>query len=210
MKQIHKYSKQEIQFLRDNVEGISLKELTRRFNQHFNTNLSENSIAAQKNKHRLKSGIVGGRFEKGHIPANKGQKMPADAYERAKKTMFKPGSKPKNTDPIGTEKKLTDGYIWVKVDNQTNVPKVVNWRQKHRLIWEKKHGPIPEGNVIIFLDGNHENFDLDNLEMITKQENLVMNRNKLFKNDKDLTKIGVQIARMLCTTYNVKKSVRKG
>ena len=170
MKQIHKYSKQEIQFLRDNVEGISLKELTRRFNQHFNTNLSENSIAAQKNKHRLKSGIVGGRFEKGHIPANKGQKMPADAYERAKKTMFKPGSKPKNTDPIGTEKKLTDGYIWV----------------------------------------NHENFDLDNLEMITKQENLVMNRNKLFKNDKDLTRIGVQIARMLCTTYNVKKSVRKG
>ena len=88
---------------------------------------------------------------------------------------------------------LADGYIWVKVDDQPKVPKVINWRQKHRLIWEKEYGSIPEGYMIIFLDGNHENFDIDNLEMITKQENLVMNRNKLFKNDKELTKIGLQI-----------------
>lgn len=209
MNQRHKYSKQEIQFLRDNVEGISLKELTRRFNQCFNTNLSENAISTQKNKYGLKSNIVGGRFKKGHIPANKGQKMPADIYERAKKTMFKLGSKPKNTDPIGTEKMLADGYIWVKVDDQPKVPKVINWRQKHRLIWEKEYGSIPEGYMIIFLDGNHENFDIDNLEMITKQENLVMNRNKLFKNDKELTKIGLQIEKTLCATYNAKKKVKK-
>lgn len=206
MNQRHKYSKEQIQFLRDNVKGISLKELTERFNQCFNTNLSENAISNQKNKYGLKSGIVGGRFEKGNIPVNKGQKMSASIYEKAKKTMFKPGSKPKNTDPIGTEKMLADGYVWVKVNDKSNVPKTVNWKQKHRLIWEKEYGSIPEGHMIIFLDGNHENFDIDNLAMITRAENLIMNRKRLFMPDKDITKTGVQLAKLInITNKKVKK-----
>lgn len=37
---VHKYSAEEHQFLIDNVKGITLKELTRRFNEKFNTNLT--------------------------------------------------------------------------------------------------------------------------------------------------------------------------
>lgn len=61
---VHKYSAEEHQFLIDNVKGITLKELTQRFNEKFNTNVSENAISNQKTKLGIKSGIVGGRFEK--------------------------------------------------------------------------------------------------------------------------------------------------
>ena len=46
----HKYTEEEYQFLIDNVKGITLKELTQRFNKKFNTNISENAIANQKTK----------------------------------------------------------------------------------------------------------------------------------------------------------------
>ena len=197
MSQRHKYSEEEIQFLRDNVKKTSLKQLTDSFNNHFGTDLTEQAISMQKVKYGLRSGNVGGQFQKGHVPSNKGKKMPKEQYDICKSTMFKPGSKPKNTDSIGTEKMLSDGYVWVKVDDKPKVPKVVNWRQKHRIIWEQTYGPIPEGHMVIFLDGNHENFDIDNLAMITKAENLIMNRKRLFNPDKDITKTGVQLARLI-------------
>ena len=206
MSQRHKYSEEEIQFLRDNVKNMSLKQLTDSFNKHFGTDLTEQAISMQKVKYGLKSGKVGGRFQKGHVPSNKGKRMSKQQYIVCSKTMFKPGAKPKNTDPIGTEKMLSDGYVWVKVDDKPKVPKIVNWKQKHRIVWERTYGPIPEGYMIIFLDGNHENFDIDNLAMITKAENLIMNRKGLFKPDKDITKTGVQLAKLIdVTNKKVKK-----
>lgn len=206
MSQRHKYSEEEIQFLRDNVNNSSLKQLTDSFNKHFGTDLTEQAISMQKVKYGLKSGKVGGQFQKGHVPSNKGKRMSKQQYIVCSKTMFKPGAKPKNTDPIGTEKMLADGYVWVKVDDKPRVPKKVNWRQKHRIIWERTYGPIPEGHMIIFLDGNHENFDIDNLAMITKAENLIMNRKGLFNPDKDITKTGVQLAKLIdVTNKKVKK-----
>lgn len=207
MSQRHKYSKEEIQFLRNNVKNTSLKQLTDSFNKRFGTSLTEQAISMQKVKYGLKSGKAGGQFEKGHIPSNKGKKMSKEQYGICKSTMFKPCSKPKNTDPIGAEKMLSDGYIWVKVDDKPKVPKTVNWKQKHRIIWEQSYGSIPEGHMIIFLDGNHENFDIDNLAMITKAENLIMNRKGLFKPDKDITKSGVQLAKLINVAN---KKVKKG
>lgn len=36
----------------------------------------------------------------------------------------------------------------------------------HRLVWEKKNGPIPPAHVLTFLDGNHTNVTLENLELV--------------------------------------------
>jgi len=43
-------------------------------------------------------------------------------------------------------------------------------QQLHRVIWERHHGPIPEGCVIHHKDDNTMNNDIDNLEMMTKKE----------------------------------------
>lgn len=71
----HSYSKEEEKFLIDYVKGITLKELTNKFNKKFGLNLSENCIANQKTKLGLRSGIVGGQFQKGQKPFNKRFKM---------------------------------------------------------------------------------------------------------------------------------------
>lgn len=208
MNQRHLYSTEEIRFLKDNVKGITLKELTHRFNNHFNTNLSEHAIAMQKVKYGLKSDIVGGRFEKGHNPVNKGKKMSKEQYDVCSKTMFKPGNKPKNTDPVGTEKLLADGYVWVKIDDKPKVPKRINWRQKHKLLWEHENGPIPEDCVVIFKDGNPTHIEIDNLECVTRSQLLIMNKKKLIHRIREITETGISVARLI-DTVNKKKNVKK-
>jgi len=204
----YRYSQEQIQFLRDNVKGISLKQLTERFNKCFGTNLSEHAIAMQKAKYGLKSGIVGGRFEKGSIPHNKGKKMSREQYQACSKTMFKPGNKPKNTDPIGTEKLLVDGYVWVKVNDKPKVPKRENWKQKHKLLWEREYGPVPKDSVVIFKDGDPTHVELDNLECVTRSQLLILNKQKLICKDKELTEAGIAVARLI-DTVNKKKNVKK-
>lgn len=60
---------------------------------------------------------------------------------------------------IGTEKRI-NGYIRIKISRNT-------WKQKHRLIYEKKRGPIPKGMLVTFKDGNRNNFSISNLCLTT-------------------------------------------
>lgn len=193
----HIYSDEEHQFIIDNVEGITLKELTKRFNEKFNLNVTENAIANRKNILGLRSGIVGGQFQKGHIPANKGKKgyMTPEQYEKCKATMFKKGNIPANHRPIGSERiDKRDGSILVKVkDGQLQK----NWMSKSRYIYEQAHGKIPAGHKVIFADGNNRNFDLDNLILVSNAEELIMNQRKLMSNDAEFTKTGAVIAKVL-------------
>lgn len=202
----HKWTNEENQFLKDNVKGITLRELTTLYNKKFNMNLTESAIANRKNKLKLQSGIIGGQFEKGHIPANKGKKgsMSPEQYEKCKATMFKKGSIPPNRRPIGSERVTKDGYLKVKVqDGHLNK----NWVLKHRYIYEQAYGKIPAGHKVIFADGNIRNFDLDNLILISDAEELIMNRNSLFKSDKELTKAGVTVAKVLHQVNKRKKDL---
>ena len=203
------YTEEQKQFLRDNVKGITLKELTKRFNERFGTNKSENSIRCQKTKLHLYSGITGGQFKKGDVPANKGKKMSAEQYERCKATMFKKGTRPKNYDSVGTEKQASDGYIYIKISDKTNVPKKENWKQKHKLLWEKHHGPVPAGHKLIFLDGNKMNITLENLALVTDAELLIMNRRKLIFDNAEATKSGINVARLISIASKRKKESKK-
>jgi len=45
----------------------------------------------------------------------------------------------------------------------------------HVLIWQEAHGPVPKGHIIVFRDGNLENLSLDNLECISRAENMRRN-----------------------------------
>lgn len=193
---VHKYSAEEHQFLIDNVKGITLKELTRRFNEKFNTNLSESAISNQKTKLGIRSGIVGGQFPKGHIPANKGKKgyMSPEQYEKCKATMFKKGNIPANHRPIGSERfNSRDGALIKVKDGQLHK----NWMPKGRYIYEQAHGKIPAGHKVIFADGDHSNFDLDNLILVSNAEELIMNQRNLISKEAEFTKTGAVIAKVL-------------
>ncbi len=44
--------------------------------------------------------------------------------------------------------------------------------QAHRLVWQHHHGDIPAGLVVNHKDGNPANNRVENLELVTQQENL--------------------------------------
>lgn len=181
----YQYTKEQIKFITKNVKGRSNKELTEMFNNNFGLDLKISQIKSFKKNHKLDSGLDG-RFKPGHIPFNKGIK---GVYAKGcEKTWFKKGSTPINHRPVGSERITVDGYTEIKVEEPNK------WRLKQQLIWEKYNGPVPKGYVVIFGDGNQHNFNPDNLILVSRQQLLILNRNKLIQKDADLTRTAIIIA----------------
>lgn len=174
-------------------------------NERFGLTLTCQQIKGQKRRFKLNSGLDG-RFKKGCKPNHCFKKGERNGIE----TEYKKGDIPKNWVPVGTERARSDGYVYVKVSDIRGVkyPHLINWKQKHIIVWEEAYGPVPEGSCIIFLDGNKTNVDLNNLACITESQRLIMNKKGLIYDDPELTKTGIAVARLI-DTVNKKKNVKK-
>ena len=124
------------------------------------------------------------RFQKGNVPANKGKNQPYHPNSAA--TRFKPGNRPKNYLPVGSEVISTEGYRKIKVAD----PDV--WEFVHRKVWIEANGPVPEGTMIRFKDGDRLNCDLDNLELETRIEHVL--RHSIHKYPEELLPTVVTLA----------------
>lgn len=117
------------------------------------------------------------QFKPGHPSWNKGKKM-RDGW--GGETKFKKGMRPHNWKPEGSERISKDGYIEIKTNGK--------YRCKHRIIWEDYHKEkLHPMDVVIFLDGNTQNMDINNLKKITRAEH--MQRNHWVNLPKDLQEV---------------------
>lgn len=82
------------------------------------------------------------------------------------------------------------------------------WNLKHRVVYEKHFGKIPKGKIVVFLDRNTRNLNIDNLECITKYENLIMNRRGYYSTDPEITKTGLNAVRLEISVKNKRKEVK--
>lgn len=201
----NKWTDEVIQFMIENYKGKDNIELAELLNNKFNLNTNADRVSNVKaNLKRRKgiditTGINRGGYKKGHVPANKGTK----GLTGANRTSFKKGNIPYNHKEIGSERITKDGYIMIKVrDGCLNK----NWELKHRWLYEKKYGKIPEGYNLIFLDGNKQNLDLENLKLVSKSQDLIMNNHNLFSTDPAITDTGTLIAKVIDKTNKVKKN----
>lgn len=106
------------------------------------------------------------RFAKGNRPWNKGKK----GYMGANRTSFKKGQLPHNTAKVGDTAPIKGGYLKIKIANPNK------WQLLTHYVWEQHHGSrVPKGFLIRFKDGNINNYDIENLEMISLKENAVRN-----------------------------------
>ena len=185
-KKQHKWTDEEKEYLASIVKGSTYKEMTEKMNDKFEYDFSEEQIKGMMYRNKLTTG-TGGYFKKGSTPWNKGLK----GYMGANKTSFKKGTIPPNQVPIGTESITKGGYIKVKVGEPNK------WKLKQRYIYEQYHGEIPNNCNVIFADRNIQNFDINNLVLVSKAEMLILNKNKLIFEDKELTKVGVNIAKVI-------------
>lgn len=155
-------------FMRETAPGRSSHEIMELVNARFGEGtMSVSQVRAYKKNHRIPSGYDS-RFPKGHVPANKGKHT--ETRGRMRDTQFRKGHMPHNEHPIGTEIVRSDGYVQVKVAD----PDV--WKLKHRLVWEQHNGPIPEGGLVVFRDGDPQNTDISNLALIDKSVNMRLNQ----------------------------------
>ena len=109
-------------------------------------------------------------------------------------TQFKKGNRPHNYKPVGAIIYDKNGYKVIKVSDEGRQRD--KWCYLHRYNWEKAHGEIPQGHIVIFLDGDKENCSVDNLALIDKRENAVLTRKRLRTSDMELTKTGISIAKL--------------
>jgi len=127
------------------------------------------SLGLHKSPEFAEQKLKKGQFKKNHTPHNKGKSRKywatPEAEELMSKGQFKPGvcrdDNPRKR-PIGHEKVYADGYVWIITEHGR--------RQKHRVVWEQAHGPIPPGHCVKFKDGNPQNCSLDNLYLVSRAD----------------------------------------
>lgn len=112
------------------------------------------------------------RYKKGRTSENKGIPMSPELYAKCQPTMFRKGNEPHNTRFDGALSSRVDKtgneYLYIRVEKS-------KWVLYHRLFWEQEHGTIPKGMCVAFIDGNSANVKLSNLELITREVNMLRN-----------------------------------
>lgn len=160
-------------WLCDAYKKTSLVDLPEAIEQEFGINLTVSQVKAYTKNHGITSGRTG-QFKKGSQPWNTGK----TGYMTANTTSFKPGQDPPNRRQVGSERICSkDGYVIIKTDAINPYTGFVGyWRHKHVVIWEKHHGPVPEGMIVVFKNSDKTNIRIDNLELITRGEHAVRNK----------------------------------
>ena len=193
----HKWTNEEKEYLTQIYKKNDYDTILKMMNDKFECSFNRNQIISFMKRNKLKSEAIknNGRFSKGMTPWNKGLSyMPNN-----KETRFQKGNIHHWHRELGEERIDKYGYVQIKVA-EPNV-----WDLKHRVIYKEHYGEIPDGHNIIFADGNKMNFDIDNLIAVSKSEMLILNNNNLRFEDKELTKVGVNVAKVIDKAKKVSK-----
>lgn len=109
---------------------------------------------------------------------------------------------------LGTEYE-NQGYLFVKVTHDGRADK--KWKLKHRVVWESVHGKIPEGHIILFLDGDTKNCDIENLACVPNSYNGYIQNNFLRRSDNPtITKTQIKWCDHKEALKNLKEGVDDG
>lgn len=149
---------------------------------------SDTACRIQRGKQHPK--MIATRFQKGLTPWNKGRdstETRSGHHPNSRRTQFKKGRRAeesRNYVPLGSHRICADGYLERKVTDDPRLVPARRWVAVHRLVWEAANGPIPEGHIVRFREGQKttvlEEITVDRLECITRGENAQRNhpRNK--------------------------------
>lgn len=213
-KSYRQYTEEEKQFLKSNYKGISTKELTRMYNEKFEHKKSVKQIKRFKDYRGLKNGI-NTKFQKGLTPT-----------KNMKKYWFQKGHIPHNVDKVWDYKKgefanesevnhegsfikkLYKGSPVGTISEKDNkyVVKVAHpdvWVAEHRLVWEVYNGEIPEGKVVMALDGNIKNTKIENLRLVPRD--VMLNMTSLGYHDLEpkVKEAGIKLTELIIKTREI-------
>lgn len=193
-----KYTAEMIDFLKNFKGEKTLKELAKLLKEKYGIETMSINYFSKC----LRKVNVDYKYEK----CNAGCfKRGFSAWNKGIKIGVKPRKYDENGDVIWLEKSIGServdkkGYTLVK----TKVPNT--WEYKQRVIWKEIHGEIPDKHIIIFADGDKSNFDVNNLICVSRNELRLLNLHKLKKDDAELTKTGLNIAKIMIKLVELRK-----
>ena len=173
----HQWTAEEDAYLRERYASTDTKEIASALGMSHNAVYNRaNSLGLFKTSEYKKTlysqtNALNGvkcRFQKGHIPSNKGKKAwqfrSDEASAKIALTQFAKGHTPHNAKPVGYETLRSDGYIYIKVAEGKRMV------QKHIWLWEQHHSPVPSNMIVTFIDGDRMHCTIDNLQLSTRSE----------------------------------------
>lgn len=184
----HKYIDAEIEFLRENSKGLTVKEITKKFNENFDCHINSVSIYGALKRYKMEFVKEYNYFKKGSIPWNKGEKLIGFKPTNG----FKKGHKPSSYKNVGSEIINKDGFVQIKVSD----PDI--WKLKHHIIYENFYKvKIKPGEKLIFIDGDKRNFDITNLMLLSNSEQIAYRKFQNLKEcDTEIIKTYIQLAKL--------------
>ena len=203
-----KWPKGMFEFIRDNSWGVSSEEMANLVNEKFGTDFNKHRMKVFRAKYGIRSGVTGW-FQKGRAPATKGKTLEEicnndpEKLAKVRETWFGKGHRPANEMPIGTIVVTSDGYKIRK--KQMSGTQWERWELLHRAVWEEHNGPVPEGMVVVFRNGDRQNCDISNLMLAAKSEVPVMTRKGYWSEDPDLTETALNLVRLQQTAMKKRR-----
>lgn len=210
-----RWPKGMMEFIRDNSWGVSSQGMADMVNEKFGTDYTAGMIKQFRQRLGIRSGLTGW-YQREHEPGNKGKKLEEyvtdperleDIRRRMAPTQFRKGNTPANELPVGTIVINSDGYKLRKKSMKGTLWE--RWEMLHRTVWEEHNGPIPDGMMVSFKDGNKTNCDIENLMLITRGENVALTRRGYRSEDPDATMAGLGIIRLKKAAQQRRKERKK-
>ncbi len=130
------------------------------------TDVSKQALHALCKRNRWYTGRDG-KFQKGQAGGSLSPEHKAAFLAAGAATRFKKGGIPHTAKPEGYERVDDDGYVMIRVSKRNPWTGAASQMvHKHRWLWEKANGPVPDGHRLKCLDGNKLNTDPSNWEAI--------------------------------------------
>lgn len=193
MNKRHTWTDEQAETYIKNYQNMTYKELTDLINRKHQLNLTRNQVRHFGRKNGMTTRFNPKPFKKGNT-----------LWKGGIDTQFKKGESV-NELPLGTERVNADGYVVKKM--QMKGTHNERWKFKHRLVWEKHNGKIPDDSIVVFLDKNRLNLDISNLAIIPKRINSIMNINKWYSDNPEETKVRITQALLISKRAEVERSI---
>lgn len=174
---VNHYTDEQVEWIINNYHLVSsYKELAKKFNLEFSTDRSSEQIREKCNKSLKLTG------------------MP---------NLTKYGNKQKEELPLGTiRRSQTCTYIKIKMTNgNANITSYREpyWMPLQKKIYQDTYGEIKTDEMICFLDGNNQNFDINNLYCINRKISAIMSCHKWWTKSKEHTLTAIKLCELLLT-----------
>lgn len=170
------FSDEMCDFLREYVPGRTYPDVNDEFERRFGWRMSLSQYKNIKTKLGIKCGVPGGRFERGHIPANKGkswdeQGLSPEMQAKMRLNTFRKGNVPHNTyHNLLDTRTDPDGSVWIYIKPRNAKYSAQHWISYAQFVWMQHNGrEFPDNCRCVHANHDKNDYRPENLMAVPNE-----------------------------------------